>query len=584
MSLCIQIDEIDPPGLFCRGLVSIRGWCLDEKSAPCRELLCRVGRFLLPVSREWRPDLADAFPGNKESGWGGFRVLCEIAFGVRNIELVADGKRIWRRRIFSPGIARVGEERIWRLGGVPGVSSVIMGPDSRPVAAAGCGTGGVSSGRAVVGPAETEPSVDVVGVFHSRPPSAEKWFQSLAAARRGLRELRLVVIEHGKEPVVRDLVEKWENRLSIQWRHNPANPGFGAGCNAGVSLGRAPFVFLLNPDAVPAPGTLERLAGRAVLQSREGFVGWEAGQMPWEHPKLYHPLSGETEWSSAAAWLIRRDAFEAVGGFDGNIFLYGEDVDLSWRLRAEGGRLAYVPDAPVSHESYGEHEVATGKPLQVSEGRRSDAYLRGKFGRRGERSGFRPGASQRPAFREGLARRQPGATRVSRFLRHGYEVERPGCGVIPLRSAGIAPSVLLRVRETDGGFEREIWETAVSRMKGARVRLEWGMSDSGAEWDREEWVIDAFGNWLFFSDAFAQMAMAAEDAGLRAVRGVGLEVCGEFRGDVWRMRRFVTRAPHPDSGHGFRPGVLRRKDSGEVRDLPKAFWLENRSAPPGDLP
>ena len=66
-------------------------------------------------------------------------------------------------------------------------------------------------------------------------------------------------------------------------------------------------------------------------------------QIPYEHPKAYDPVTLDTPWVSGAATLFRREAFDAVGGFDEAIFMYGEDVDLSWRLRAKGWRLRYQP-------------------------------------------------------------------------------------------------------------------------------------------------------------------------------------------------------------------------------------------------
>jgi GT2 family glycosyltransferase len=55
------------------------------------------------------------------------------------------------------------------------------------------------------------------------------------------------------------------------------------------------------------------------------------------------------EWLSGACMLVRRSAFEAVGGFDDGFFLYCEDQDLCLRLRAAGGGIRYEPSAVVSH-------------------------------------------------------------------------------------------------------------------------------------------------------------------------------------------------------------------------------------------
>jgi len=53
--------------------------------------------------------------------------------------------------------------------------------------------------------------------------------------------------------------------------------------------------------------------------------------------------------SCGGAALLRRNAFLTARKFDGSFFLYTEDVDLSWRLRLLGYRIAYVPQAKVAH-------------------------------------------------------------------------------------------------------------------------------------------------------------------------------------------------------------------------------------------
>jgi N-acetylglucosaminyl-diphospho-decaprenol L-rhamnosyltransferase len=55
------------------------------------------------------------------------------------------------------------------------------------------------------------------------------------------------------------------------------------------------------------------------------------------------------DWVSGACFLVRRAAFEAVGGFDESYFMYAEDVDLCWRLGRAGHRVTYAPAAEVTH-------------------------------------------------------------------------------------------------------------------------------------------------------------------------------------------------------------------------------------------
>ncbi|HXN15074.1 MAG TPA: glycosyltransferase, partial [Usitatibacter sp.] len=164
---------------------------------------------------------------------------------------------------------------------------------------------------------------------------------------------------------------------SFELNHSETNLGFGRGHNANAARGSAPFILVLNQDCIVEPETLEPLL-EAAERDHERVAVWEMRQIPYEHPKDYDPVTLETSWVSAAAVLIRRASFEEVGGFEPRIFMYGEDVDLSWRLRARGWRLTYQPRYAVVHRSYRvAHEV---KPLQVLGGVLTNLGLRARYG------------------------------------------------------------------------------------------------------------------------------------------------------------------------------------------------------------
>lgn len=156
----------------------------------------------------------------------------------------------------------------------------------------------------------------------------------------------------------------------------PENVGFGAACNAGFERAVGDFVLLLNPDAWPTEGGIERLAACAEREPRVGAVG----------PALYTPdgalhaslVGFPTRWwlgrpaitsrrgrrqrrvgrrltpkdrrfLVGAALLVRRDAYEDVGGFDPRFFMFSEDVDLCWRLHEAGWRLSLCSEAAFVH-------------------------------------------------------------------------------------------------------------------------------------------------------------------------------------------------------------------------------------------
>ncbi len=127
-----------------------------------------------------------------------------------------------------------------------------------------------------------------------------------------------------------------------------ANNGFARGVNLLARQGSGDFIFILNPDAELENGCLERLVNRALSDTAAGIC--EARQSPREHPKSYDSATGETTWCSGAAALIRRKAFEHVGGFDERLFfMYCEDVDFSWKLWLSNWKCLYVPEAVVRH-------------------------------------------------------------------------------------------------------------------------------------------------------------------------------------------------------------------------------------------
>jgi GT2 family glycosyltransferase len=157
-----------------------------------------------------------------------------------------------------------------------------------------------------------------------------------------------------------------------------SNSGFARGNSVAATAASTYDTFaLLNPDAFAEPGWLEALVGAAEASGPD--IAAFASQMRFESDPsrldgagdAYH-VSGRAwrnghgervmDWPArsqevfaacAAAALYRREAFEAVGGFDERYFAYFEDVDLGFRLRLQGYRCRYVPEAVVRHVSSG---------------------------------------------------------------------------------------------------------------------------------------------------------------------------------------------------------------------------------------
>lgn len=132
-------------------------------------------------------------------------------------------------------------------------------------------------------------------------------------------------------------------------RDNTAdNVGFAAGANAAAAQGSQPLIAFVNPDGRPAPGCFDALERE--LQDPTVVAVQAAGRPPlhWHTPDA----NGNVEFVYAACVAVRRDAFEAVGGFDARLFMYYEDIDLSYRLTPHGALR-------MSREAVFEHDLAT---------------------------------------------------------------------------------------------------------------------------------------------------------------------------------------------------------------------------------
>jgi N-acetylglucosaminyl-diphospho-decaprenol L-rhamnosyltransferase len=192
--------------------------------------------------------------------------------------------------------------------------------------------------------------------------------------------LEVVVVDNassdGSDDAARD-----RGRL-VRLVANPTNAGFARACNQGMRASHAPRVLFLNPDAEVTAGAVEALAARLDSGRDVGAVGpltrHEDGTVQvstgpdltlvgeWWQRRLVRGVRGrdpravqeaeerharerEVDWVSGACLMARREALEAIGGFDEDFFLFEEDADLCRRLRAAGWRVVFTPAAEVRH-------------------------------------------------------------------------------------------------------------------------------------------------------------------------------------------------------------------------------------------
>ena len=209
--------------------------------------------------------------------------------------------------------------------------------------------------------------ISIVIVSYNVSKLLDECLQSVARAMQGIDGEVFVVDNHSVDKTIAMLKEKHPEVKVIA---NEENVGFSRANNQAIRLSEAEYVLLLNPDTVVYENTLHGVldfmdkhpeaggAGVRMLtrerhrapESRRSIpTPWVAmlkmlgatrryymSHLSWDEP-------GQIEAVSGAFFLVRRKALDQVGLLDEDYFMYGEDIDLSYRLLKGGWQNWYLP-------------------------------------------------------------------------------------------------------------------------------------------------------------------------------------------------------------------------------------------------
>ena len=230
----------------------------------------------------------------------------------------------------------------------------------------------------------SEPSVSVLVVNYHAYDELEACLESLGRQCFGVE---VIVVDQDTRESRRRIIE--QRHRDVRWIPQTTNSGFAAGVNLAARRASGSYLYLVNPDAVVAPdaagvlaewlkerphvavigsmvldpdgsiqGSARRFPGISTLFG--GRTAWMTRRFPGNPLSRRNILTGahvrepiEVDWVSGASMMIRRRAFDAVGGMDERFFLYWEDADLCKRLRDAGLATVYHPGPSVTHRCGG---------------------------------------------------------------------------------------------------------------------------------------------------------------------------------------------------------------------------------------
>lgn len=232
--------------------------------------------------------------------------------------------------------------------------------------------------------------IDVSIVTFNSNKWIDAFFTSLIRQDYPLKKLNLCVVDNGSKDETVEGLQRWQTQLGTSVAGFEIilgeNIGFGLGHDRAIKSGHSEFILVSNIDITFDQGAISKVVSATSTDALKCIASWELRQTPYEHPKYYDPVTQETNWSSHACILVRRSAYIAVGGYEHEIFMYGEDVELSYRFRSHGYHLKYCPTAVVRHYTY-EHEKHV-KPIQFAGSTLANAFLRLRYGDFSDRLGM----------------------------------------------------------------------------------------------------------------------------------------------------------------------------------------------------
>ncbi len=229
----------------------------------------------------------------------------------------------------------------------------------------------------------TTPDLSVIIVNYNVRHFLEQCLVSVFEAAEGYA-LEVIVVDNASADDSLDMIRsRFADQVIVM--ANTDNPGFSRANNQGIARATGEFVLLLNPDTVVAQDTFRQCIDFMGAHPEAGAIGAymidgagrylpeskRALPTPWVSfykifglanlfPRSkkfgrYHlgflsrEETHEIEVLSGAFMFMRKAVLDQIGGFDETFFMYGEDIDLSWRVILGGYKNYYFPQARIVH-------------------------------------------------------------------------------------------------------------------------------------------------------------------------------------------------------------------------------------------
>ncbi|MEV6319903.1 glycosyltransferase family 2 protein [Nocardia sp. NPDC051787] len=240
-------------------------------------------------------------------------------------------------------------------------------------------------------PSRDEKTVGLILVTYQSAEDLPPFLESIDAAVEPLT-LDVIGVDNTSTDASADIIEEFGGRVI----RNRENVGLAAAINQGAAATDAEWILVANPDTQLAPGSIAALVETAKSDDRIGMIGPRIARLdgtPYPSGRRFPSLAigvvhaflgavwpgnpatrayfgdpvdsvSDVDWISGCCMLFRREAFDAVGGFDTRYFLYFEETKMALDMHRAGWRVVFDPSVEIRHREGGSMRSAPFRKIR----------------------------------------------------------------------------------------------------------------------------------------------------------------------------------------------------------------------------
>lgn len=223
--------------------------------------------------------------------------------------------------------------------------------------------------------------LSVITVFWNAADDLDRYFHAMEETRKRLKSrVEVIAVDNASADGTADAIASRYPQTHLI--RNETNRGFAPACNQGLESARGDYLLLLNPDCEANAGALNGMVRFLERHPDAGAVGCALLHSDGLRQHSYHhdpswwsywgthsfispltlrihkalhqkrgrsPRPFKVDWLMGACLMVRRDVYRAVGGMDGDYFMYSEDTDWCRRIRNAGYAVIHHPGLTMTH-------------------------------------------------------------------------------------------------------------------------------------------------------------------------------------------------------------------------------------------